>query len=203
MTAPLFRALLPALALVALPLSLAAQDPAAPTAPDTPAAPAAPAEPAAAGPSEEQVQAWVTELQEIGGQLQSIQQEALRDSVLSSHQETLGAEIKAAMDEVSPGLSERMARFEALEAEAAAAQQSGDTAKLQGLAEEAQQIQQEYSTAQEQVLQQPVFTEKVNAFQTHLETKMGEVNPGAPQLIARFRELENQVVTALYGPRPS
>lgn len=177
------RALLPTLLLAVLPVALTAQQP-------TPA-PAAPQ-----GPPQE-VQGWLTELQQLHGRLEGIQQKALADPSLSKAQETLGTSIRQAMQTIDPALEQGMARIKALETEASSAQQQGDQTKLQAISLEAQQIQQKFMTAQQKALAQPELAAQVEAFQNQLEKKMREVDPEAEKLIARFQELEQKLTAAM------
>lgn len=176
------RALLPALLLAVLPGALAAQEPA----------------PAPQGPPAE-LQGWLTELQQLHGRLEAIQKQALADPSLGAAQAELGANIRAAMEAIDPGLEQGMTRIQALEGEAAAAQQAGDQARLQAIGAEAQQIQAKFLNAQQQALQQPALAAQVEAFQDTLEAKMKEVDPEAETLIARFQELEQKLSAAMQG----
>ena len=141
------RVLLPALLLAALPVAAAAQQPSAAPAPQP-------------GPPPE-VQGWLTELQQLHGRLEGIQQKALSDPTLSQAQEALGTSIRQAMNSIDPGLEQGLQRMQALETEAATAQQQGDQAKLQQIGLEAQQIQQKFMTAQQSALAQPELAAKV------------------------------------------
>jgi hypothetical protein len=142
----------------------------------------------------ENVQAWFGELGEIHEQLEEIQVKALQDPELSAAQAELGEQIKQAMEQADPMLAEKLARMETMEQEAAAAQQTGNTAKLMELGAEAEGIQRQFLAAQEKALEQPAIAARVTAFQQHLERKMSEVNPDTQKLIARFRELEARLI---------
>jgi hypothetical protein len=157
-----------------------------------------PAPAAQQAPHQQQVQRWMTELQELNTKLEAIQARAIQDPQLQSAQAALGAEIKAAMEKADPQLAMSMQRVEVLEAEATRAQQAGDQAKLQELAREAQGIQLRFMEAQEKVFQQPAIVAKVDAFQARLEARMVEVDPQTPALMKRFQEL----ATALQAAQP-
>jgi uncharacterized protein (DUF885 family) len=150
-------------------------------------------------PTQQQVEGWFMELQQVHQQLEGIQMQALQDPQLSAAQEELGDEIRQAIEARDPRMGERMARVEALEAEAMDAQQSGNVDLLQALVVEAQQIQEHFMTVQQEVLEQPAIATKVSSFQARLERKMVEVNPDAQNLISRFRELETMIEQALRG----
>ena len=161
----------------------------------------APALPAPEQPSPE-VQGWLMEMQQLQQQLAPIQAQALEDSALLVSQQELGTEIKAAVEAADPGLNERIEQLQDAEAELAAAQQNGDSTKLQALAQDALEVQQRFIAAQQQALQQPQITAKVETFQTELEQKMIEVDPEAATLIQRFRELEDKLEAAMRASQP-
>lgn len=153
--------------------------------------------PAPADPSEEQVEAWFNEFQQVHQQLEGIQAEALQDPALNAAQEELGEEIQLAMATADPNLDQRVARVQAIEAEAAAAQQEGDVERLQELMGEAQDIQNHFMQVQAATLEQPAIATKLAAFQEQLEARMIDINPEAQALMTRFRELEQRIEAAL------
>jgi chromosome segregation ATPase len=176
------RTLLALVALVALPAALPAQQP---------------QQPGAQIP--ENVRPLLMEMQQLHVRLEGIQQQALEDPQLSAAQDALGESIKQTMETIDPTLTESMERVQDLETEAAEAQRSGDQAKLQQLAAEAEQIQTKFLTAQEQALQQPALAAQIDSFQTQLERKMAEVDPEAQALIERFKELQVQIASVMQG----
>lgn len=152
-----------------------------------------------AGPSDAEVEALFDELQQVHHQLEDLQMQALQDPTLSAEQAQLGEAIEAAMTQADPTISDRLARADALEAEAVSAQTAGNGQRLQELMVEAQEIQQHFMTVQQQVLEQPAIAERLAGFQSRLEQKMLELDPAAAGLIARFRELETQLTAAMTG----
>lgn len=187
MTSKLLRLTPLALALLAIPALSAAQQPAP--------APAAELETDSAATA--MLQGWLAEIQAINGRLQELQQQALQDSALGAEQEALGESIRTAMTEADPTLEASMARVEQLQAEAAAAQQAGDNGRLNQLGAEVQQIEMKFVQAQQQALATPALGAQLEAFQTRLEAKMSELDPEAPQLIARFQELQERLASAM------
>lgn len=185
-SSPIRRGVLTAFAALALPSALLAQESVAPPEQST-------------LPEQEEVQGWLSEIQEIHGKLESIQRQALQDPELVAAQDALGASIKSAMEAADPTLELAMARVPLLEGEAQAAQTAGDQEKLQALSAEAEQIQRQFAAAQQQALQQPGLAAQVDAFQQQLEQKMAELDPAAGQLISRFKELESKLATMLQG----
>jgi hypothetical protein len=178
------RGLLSAAFALVVPVTLAAQTPES----------AQPAEPTA-----EEMQSWFIEMQQVHEQLEGLQRDALMDPELSAQQEELGEEIRVAMEVADPMMEQRMTRVQELQAEATAAQGAGDTAKLQELMTEAQQIQQHFMTVQESALADPAIATKLETFQTQLEAKMVEIDPEAEALITRFRELEEKLSGIVSG----
>ncbi|MDQ3555896.1 MAG: hypothetical protein M3409_03840 [Gemmatimonadota bacterium] len=184
-----------ALAALAVPVMASAQQ--------TSAAPraAAPAPAQQAGPTAEQ-QAWLNELQQIGGKLQTAQVKALEDPALRSSQEALGTEIKTAMEKKDPGLAGVAQRVQTMEAEARKAQENGDAAKLQQLTQEAQQIEARFVKAQTEALQDSALAAKAQAFEQRLESKVLEIEPNARQLLARGQELQQKLAASMQQARP-
>lgn len=153
--------------------------------------------PDTAAPSEAQVGEWFSEFQEVHQQLEVIQAAALQDPELNAAQEELGEEIQMAMLAVDPTLDQRMTRVHELESEALAAQQEGDSQRLQELMGEAQEIQAHFMSVQESALGRPEIADKLNAFQTRLEAVMIDIDPTAEALMIRFRELETMIEAAI------
>jgi len=151
----------------------------------------------AAAADQQEVEGWLREMEQVHNQLESLQMQALQDPQLSRAQEQLGEDIRVAMERLDPAIQQRMARVEALEVEAVAAQQGNDVQKLQQLMQEAQQIQQHFMIVQQQVLEEPQIMAKVTDFQGQLERRMVEMNPQAQALISRFRELEGKLSAAM------
>lgn len=178
-------------ALLALPGALAAQ---APEAAPQPAPAAAPDSAAVA-----QIQGWLAELQTVSGRLQALQEQALQDAELNAAQEELGNRIRTAMEESDPSLVDGIARVEALQGEAEAAQQAGDQARLMELGAELQQFEARFVTAQQAALARPDISADLAAFETRLQARLTELDPEAPQLIARFQELQRVLSAAMGG----
>lgn len=185
------RGLLVALALVALP--------AAGTAQQRKSAPAA-ARPAPA--QQANPQAWMTELQQLHGQLQGLQARALQDPKLRASQQTLGTSMQAAMQKADPTLVQALNRGKELEAAARAAQAQKDTVKLRKLAMEAQQLQQRFVVAQQTAMKQPQLSAQLVSFEAALRQKMTQLDPQTPKLLSRFEELQGKLMSAMRaGPR--
>jgi chromosome segregation ATPase len=170
---------------------------AAPTALSAQVAAPAPADAPVDSAAAAQIQGWLAEIQQINGRLQELQQRAMQDPELAAEQEALGARIRTAMEAADPELQPSLERVEALQSEAVAAEQQADTARLMEIGEELRQIESRFMTAQEQALAQPEISSDLDAFQVALQSRLVELDPEAPQLIARFQELQQMLASAL------
>src|SRR3712207_1888860 len=74
-----------------------------------------------------EVQSWFGEIEQLHGKLQELQEQALQDPQIHAAQAELGNLIKQAMEKSDPTLAKSFARMQAMETEAASAQQKGDT----------------------------------------------------------------------------
>jgi hypothetical protein len=142
---------------------------------------------------------WLSEIQQIHQRLSQLQEKALQDPALSAQRDSLGVHIRVAMETIDPALPQRMDRIAQMDGEAAAAEARKDDAALTQLRAEAQQIERQFLSAQQQALQQPALAAEVEAFQTQLEQKILATDPEAPQLLARFQELERKLAEAAGG----
>ena len=149
--------------------------------------------------AQQELDAIFLEFQQLHMRLQDIQNRALQDPQLNATQEQIGNDIRAAMEVRDPTMPERLARMNTLETEAHAAQQSGDSARLQELVDEAMTIEEHLISLQQAVMQEPAMAARIAEFQAQLERKMSEVDPETQQLIARFRELESRLAAASRG----
>jgi hypothetical protein len=147
---------------------------------------------------QQQVQGWLSEMQQISGQLQELHARAMQDPELSAAHESLSQVIRAAMIRADPTLEQAMTRLQALDTEAAAAQQAGNQARFSELEQEAVGIQQRFAAAQQQAVQaHPELVGQMEAFQTRVEAKMTQLNPQAGALIERMTQLQTQLAGAM------
>src|SRR5690606_31117791 len=160
-------------------------------------APAPAAEGTELSAQEEEMQGWYMELQELHTQLEAIQQQALADQTLAARQEALGEEIRVAMEARDSTMATRIERMSALEAEAMAAQEANNVARLQELMDEANGIQEHLFGLQQQIVEEPAIAAKLDLFQTDLQQKMLQLNPNVQQMMDRFRELETKLTAAM------
>lgn len=189
MTSTTARIALLWLALLALPVSAVAQE----------AATAPLAEEETDSAATARIQGWVLEMQDLDGRLQALQQQALADSALDAQQAELGGRIRAAMMEADPTLEGSMARVDELQLEAAAADERGDTTRLEQIGEEVRRIESQFFDAQRRALTMPEISADLEAFQARVEARIVELEPRAPEMIARFVELRERLASALQG----
>lgn len=145
------------------------------------------------------IQGWVLEMQDLDGRLQALQQQALADSALDAQQAELGERIRAAMMEADPTLEGSMARVDELQLEAAAADERADTIRLEQIGEEVRRIESQFFNAQRRALTIPEISAELEAFQARVEARIVELEPRAPEMIARFVELRERLAAALQG----
>jgi len=156
--------------------------------------------PAQALPPE--AQELVAEMQEIEGQLAPIQHLAMQDSVIQLHQDAVTDAVRKAMVAADSANAQKLERFDAILAEAEAAEQAGDTATVVALTAEVRELQPQLMAAQQNVMAQPEVEARMTAYFDAVEAKMIELDPNARALIDRLHEL-NEQVTAILGAPPS
>jgi chromosome segregation ATPase len=176
----IFRTPLLVLALLSAPLALGAQQ-----------VPAPPAQ-----QQQQQMQAWFTELQQVGARIQAAQARALADEALSARHRALGAEIEAAVIRLDPSLAQLPQRVQELEAQLRDAYEKRDQARFQQLAQQGQQLEARFAQVRAQALTQGDLANRVRAFEADLEKKMLEAEPELPRLMERGRELQARLEAA-------
>jgi hypothetical protein len=139
-------------------------------------------------------QAWMAELQQIQARLQAAHNRVMEDAQLRNAQEALFHDVKVAMQRSDPGLDALARRVESMQAEAAAAVQRGDQARLQQLNADLVPIQQRFMRAQQQVMQQPAIQQRAAALEQRLHARMLQVEPETDRLLARGRELQTRLM---------
>lgn len=144
-----------------------------------------------------EVRGWLTELDQIHQELSALQSQALADPSLSAMQESVGEQMRMAMEEIDPSLAQSLDRIPEMEAEAQQAESRGDQEALDALSAEAQRIEERFMAAQNRAMQsRPNLVAEVLAFQEALQERMLESDPEAPRLIARMQELEAMLTSA-------
>ena len=146
-----------------------------------------------ATPAPAQVQAWAQEAQQIGRRLAAVQQQALSDPELARERDELTARVEQAMAEIDPALQRDMAGATELEPMLEAAQQAGDTARMQEVLNQARELEARFVTAQETALADPELSRVVLAFNERMRARMTELEPQTPELLDRLMEIRTSM----------
>lgn len=163
--------------------------------------PQQPATAAQAPPLTAQQQAWVNELQQIQQKLEAAKAKALQNTNLRAAQDSLGQDIKTAMEKVDPGLVGVAQRVQSMDEEAGKAQTNGDQKKLAELTQEAQQIQARFSKAQQEALQKNSdLAARVSAFEKQVQAKSDQFERENAALLKRYRELQEKLMASAGTP---
>ncbi|CAN5538365.1 hypothetical protein BH23BAC4_BH23BAC4_17590 [soil metagenome] len=131
------------------------------------------------------------EAEMIAHRLLELQQQAMQDTALQAAQMEVGQELVATMLRVEPSAAEDLERANALQAELVAAQQAGDEERLNALASDAQELQASLDALQARAMQDEQMQIAMVAFQEQVVSKMTEIDPETPDLLARLDQLAN------------
>lgn len=156
-----------------------------------------PAQPQLSPQQQQQLQAWYTELQQIGARVAAAQAKALEDPALGARHKALGTDIEAAVVRIDPSLSGLPQRVQQLDTQMRDAYEKRDQPRFQQLAAEGQQLEAKFVRARTQALAQPELATRMKAFETDLEKKMVQVEPELPRLVERGRELQGRLQNAM------
>lgn len=99
----------------------------------------------------------------------------------------LEAALRATMQRLDGDFARREARARDLSAEVAEAREAGDNAKLNLLAGEADQLRSYFAPLRERALADPAVIAARQRMEEAMMTRMTELGPAAPALIARVR----------------
>jgi len=141
----------------------------------------------------------IAELQRIQARLQTVHNRVMQDAALRSSQEAFMRDVKAAMLRVDPGLDALATRVQAMQQQAAAAQQRRDTRTLQQLNTDLAPIQQRFMRAQQQVMQQPAIAARARQIEQQLHQRMLGVEPETDRLLERGRMLQARLIRIQQG----
>lgn len=141
-------------------------------------------------PPSEETQELMQELTEIRQQLQQIHSQAMQeDPALQERQQAVNDLVIETMAEIDPTVEDKMERLEGLQGELASAQQEQDMEKVQELVTEGQQLQQDVVQVQAEAVEDDRVASEIEEFETQVVSKMEEIDPETPTLIARAEEL--------------
>lgn len=148
-----------------------------------------------------EVQQWIQEIQQVQAQLEPLQAQALEEEDLKAEQEQVVQALRDRMVAADPENEGRLVRMEAILAEAAIAQQSGDADKLAELTTEASTLQPQIQAAQQEALEHPDVQPRVAAFQENLHKRIVAIDPAAQDLLDRVEELQERVSAVMNNGR--
>ncbi len=141
-------------------------------------------------PLPDSVQAMLAEFSEKDEQLSALQEQALSGSPeLMARQAEIQVMVESAMQEEDPQFEFYLDRLEALEGEAAAAQEAEDMEALMEAVQEGQFLQQQIEMAQMRALDRAPVKEAIEGFQSDLMDAMRDIEPEVDAILARVQEL--------------
>jgi hypothetical protein len=132
------------------------------------------------------------ETAQIQTRLQQIQQRVLQQPALQAAQQELGDELVATMARVDPTFTPNSERAQAMQADIAAAQEAGDNERLRALAAESEVLEQAFAAARARAMQDEAFQERMQAFRQQVVAAMIEQDAETGTLLARLDELRSQ-----------
>lgn len=141
-------------------------------------------------PAPDSIQEMVAEYQEKAQRYTAIQSQVMMaNEDLQERQAAISDLVVTSLFETHPEAEAQIARLDAIEAEAAAAQQAQDMDLLGQLIAEAGSIQNTLQTAQDRVLEQENVKTQIDGFEADLMALMLDVDPEAQTLRTRLDEL--------------
>lgn len=153
-----------------------------------------------APPVPDSVQAMVSEFQQLNTRLQQTQMQALQGSAeLQSEQQELQESIRSAVVETDPAMEAKIDSLPELQQAAMAAQQAGDTARIQTIMAKGRRIQAQVQQAQQDVMEQEELAQEVEAFQERLMTAMEEIDPEIGTVVDRLETLSARLQAMQIG----
>ncbi|TVR64132.1 MAG: hypothetical protein EA422_07485 [Gemmatimonadales bacterium] len=164
--------------------------------PDSTPGAAAPADqpaPGAAQGIDPDLMALMTEAQELQTRIAPARDQALEDQELASHLAELQDRINDALRESSGELVDEM---DGLEAEFESAQATGDEGRMQEIAMQAQTVQMQLQSAQEEILDRPDIRDDIEAFETRHREVMLEIDPDLEEALDRLEEIMERLQAA-------
>lgn len=164
--------------------------------PDAAAGAAAPAEQAAPGAPQEidpDLMVLMTEAQELQTRIAPARDQALDDPELASHLNELQDRIQAQLRESSGELVDEM---EGLEAEFESAQAAGDEERMQEIAMQAQMVQMQLQSAQEEIIGRQDIRDDIEAFEARHRQVMLEIDPELEEALDRLEEIMERLQAA-------
>lgn len=136
-------------------------------------------------------QALMAEYQQVQSRLGRLQAQVIQaDAELEARRSGIDELVTAAMNEIDPETDAHIARLEVLSQEAMEAQRAQDSAVMETLMTEVASLRSALGAAQAAAIQRDDVQREIQSFEADLMLKVAEVDPEAPQLLARLEELE-------------
>lgn len=157
------------------------------------AAPPDQAAPGAAQGIDPDLMQLMTEAQELQTRIAPVRDQALDDPELASQLTELQERIEAALRETSGELMDQM---DGLEAEFESAQAAGDEERMQEIAMQAQMVQMQIQSAQEEILDRQEIRDDIDAFEARHREAMLEIEPQLEEALDRLEEIMEQLQAA-------
>ena len=129
----------------------------------------------------------------IQQRLGSLQQQAMADSSIQAELGKVQEAVEAAMVEMDPELPGYRERLTQLGADLRAAEEAGDTETAQKILQEGNALQSKLQQAEATAIQQEGVAAKIATFQEHMTERMNELDPEAEALMARAKEISDQL----------
>lgn len=140
------------------------------------------------------------EYQGLAAQLEPVRVRAMEDSAIQSHWAELNADVEDRMIAENPFVARLLGRAEEIEERFAEAEEGGEALSPEEqsrLGRQWQDIQQSLGQARSQVLQDPEFTRRLQAFQSALYERMRAIAPEQRSRIDRLERLGDEIVSLL------
>jgi hypothetical protein len=138
------------------------------------------------------------EYQQISQRLQSVQQQALADSILAEKGKNFGKKLDLAMIKENPSIKEKIEKRDKIINNFEEAQQKGDNEKLMKLQEDYKSIVQELQVHQQKAMENEKLKNEGKELNDEIVQKMTKIDPQVPQLIARLEVLGKQLQQGMH-----
>lgn len=130
------------------------------------------------------------ETAQLQQRIAALQQQALQDPALKAAQENLGSVLQAAMERLDPLAHQKAARAEAMKAEIDAARAASDDARLNQLAQEANDLTAYFNALRPRALAQADVQAARQAYVAKVYERMKQIDPNVQQYVDRLTALQ-------------
>lgn len=141
------------------------------------------------------------EIAQLQQRINQLQQQALHDPALKAAEEQVGTVLQAAMERLDPAAHQKSARAAAMPAEVAAARAVNDNAKLNQLAQEANELTAYFNALRPRAMAQADVQAARQAYVAKVFERMKQIDPGVQQYVDRLTALRQGKQAANGGGR--